>query len=163
MNLRWLTSFINFDINGVFSKPRGMNLAIICQLSTFIRWFSWHMLSERKSLSENFIRVRRFDLVWRLFLLIRMLRFCFLHLNLTITVSFLFQTVACFKIIRFHLVAGSGQCPTNAVFRNIITNRRRTTIYLQWFTAMILSIANGRPLQLNNSFSQWTVAVFTDS
>ena len=46
------------------------------------------MLSEMKSLPEKFSWVRTSDLLWRFFLLIRMLRFCFLHLNLTITVSF---------------------------------------------------------------------------
>ena len=47
-------------------------------------WFSWHMLSETKSLPEKFSWVRTSDLLLRLFLLIRMLRSCFLHLNLTI-------------------------------------------------------------------------------
>ena len=51
-------------------------------------WFSWFMLSKTKSLPEKFSSVRTSDLIRRFFLLIRMLRFCFLHLNLTITVSF---------------------------------------------------------------------------
>ena len=52
-------------------------------------WFSlWHMLTEMKSLPEKFSWVRTSDLLWRLFLLIRMLRFCFVHLNLTVIVSF---------------------------------------------------------------------------
>ena len=54
-------------------------------------WFSWHMLSETKSLPEKFSWVRTSDLLRKFFLLIRMLRFCFLHLNLTITVSFFFK------------------------------------------------------------------------
>ena len=37
MNLRWLTSFIKFNIDGVIPKQREMNLASIFQLSTFIR------------------------------------------------------------------------------------------------------------------------------
>ena len=37
MNLYRLTSFIKFNIDGVIPKPRGMNLASIFQLSTFIR------------------------------------------------------------------------------------------------------------------------------
>ena len=37
MNLRWLTSFIKFNIDGVIPKQCEMNLASIFQLSTFIR------------------------------------------------------------------------------------------------------------------------------
>ena len=49
------------------------------------------MLSEKKNLPEKLSSVRSSDLLRRLFLLIRMLRFCFLHLNLTIIVSFFFK------------------------------------------------------------------------
>ena len=49
------------------------------------------MLSETKSRPEECSRVGTSDLLRRFFLLIRMLRFCFLHLNLTITVSFFFK------------------------------------------------------------------------
>ena len=52
-------------------------------------WFLWHMLSEIKSLPEKFSWVRTSHLLWRFFLLTRMLHFCFLHLIiLNITVSF---------------------------------------------------------------------------
>ena len=37
MNLCWLTSLIKFNFDGVIPKPRGMNLASIFQLTTFIR------------------------------------------------------------------------------------------------------------------------------
>ena len=33
----WLTSFIEFNIDGVIPKPHGINLACIFKLSTFIR------------------------------------------------------------------------------------------------------------------------------
>ena len=88
MNLSCLTSLIKFNIDGVIPKPLGMNLANIFLYLWHNWWFSWHMLSEMKSLPEKFSWVRTSDLLWRFFLLIRMLRFCFLHLNLTITVSF---------------------------------------------------------------------------
>ena len=51
-------------------------------------WFSWHMLSEMKSLPANFSWVRFSDLLRRFFLSIRMFCFCFLVLSLTITISF---------------------------------------------------------------------------
>ena len=51
-------------------------------------WFSWHMLSEMKSLPANFSWLRLSDLLRRFFLSIRMFRFCFLDLNFTITISF---------------------------------------------------------------------------
>ena len=51
-------------------------------------WFSWHMLSEMKSLPANFSWLRFSDLLRRFFLSIRMFRFCFLDLNFTITISF---------------------------------------------------------------------------
>ena len=63
-------------------------------------WFSWHMLSKTKSLSEKLTWARTFDLLRRSFLLIRMLHSYFLHLNLTITVSFLFK--------RWHTWISSG-------------------------------------------------------
>ena len=49
------------------------------------------MLSETKSLPEKLSWVRPSDLLRRFFLLIRMLRLFFLHLNLIITVSFFFK------------------------------------------------------------------------
>ena len=49
------------------------------------------MLSKTRSLPEKLSWVRTSDLLRRFFLLIRMLRFCFLHLNLIITVSFFFK------------------------------------------------------------------------
>ena len=58
------------------------------------------MLSETKSLPEKLSWVRTSDLLRRFFLLIRMLRFCLLHLNLTITVSFFFK--------RWHAWRSSG-------------------------------------------------------
>ena len=54
-------------------------------------WFSWHMLSEMKSLPANFSWLRFSDLLRRFFLSIRMFRFCFLDLNFTITISFFFR------------------------------------------------------------------------
>ena len=38
MNLRWLTSFIEFNIDRVIPKPLGVSLARIFRLSTFIRY-----------------------------------------------------------------------------------------------------------------------------
>ena len=49
------------------------------------------MLYETKSLPEKVSWVRTSDLLQRFILLIRMLHFCFLHLNLTITVFFFFK------------------------------------------------------------------------
>ena len=49
------------------------------------------MLFETKSLPEKLSWVRTSDLLWRFYPLIRMLQFCFLHLNSTITVSLFFK------------------------------------------------------------------------
>ena len=51
----------------------------------------WHILSETKSLPEKLSWVRTSDLLQRFFVMIRMLCFCFLHLNLMMTVSFFFK------------------------------------------------------------------------
>ena len=53
-------------------------------------WFSWHMLSDMKSLPENFSWRRSSDLFWRFFRLTRTFCLSFQHLNLTITNSFFF-------------------------------------------------------------------------
>ena len=58
------------------------------------------MLSETKSLLEKLSWARTSDLLCRFFLLLRMLRFCFLHLNLAISVSFFFK--------RWHVWKSSG-------------------------------------------------------
>ena len=58
------------------------------------------MLSEKNSLPETFSWVRTSNLIQRFFLLIRMLLFCFLSLNLTITHSFFFK--------RWHAWRSSG-------------------------------------------------------
>ena len=58
------------------------------------------MLSETKSLPEKLSWMRPSDLLRRFFLLIRMLRLCFLHLNLIMTVSFFFK--------RWHAWRSSG-------------------------------------------------------
>ena len=54
-------------------------------------WFSWHMLSDMKSLPENLSWCRSLDLFQRFFLLTSTLRLSFLHLNFTITDSFFFK------------------------------------------------------------------------
>ena len=57
-------------------------------------WFSWLMLSDMKSLPENFSWRRSSDLFWRFFWLTSTFCLSFLHLNFTITDSFFFQTMA---------------------------------------------------------------------
>ena len=54
-------------------------------------WFSWHMLSDMKSLPENFSWRRSSDLFRRFFLLTSTPRFSFLHLHFIITDSFFFK------------------------------------------------------------------------
>ena len=54
-------------------------------------WFSWHLLSNMKSLPENFSWPRCSDLFRGFFLLTRTLRLIFQHLNFTITDSFFFR------------------------------------------------------------------------
>ena len=54
-------------------------------------WFSWHMLSDMKSLPENFSWHRSSDLFQRFFLLTITLCLTFLHLNFTITNLFFFS------------------------------------------------------------------------
>ena len=59
-------------------------------------WFSWHMLSDMKSLPENFSWRRSSDLFQRFFQLTSTFCLSFLHLNFTITDSFFFkQRQAC--------------------------------------------------------------------
>ena len=60
-------------------------------MSTFICQFSWHMLSDMKSLPENLSWRRSSDLFRRFFLLTSTLRLSFLHLNFTISHSFFFK------------------------------------------------------------------------
>ena len=52
------------------------------------QWFSWHILSEMKSLPVNFSWLRFSDLFQRFFLSIRIFRFYFLDLNFTISFFF---------------------------------------------------------------------------
>ena len=54
-------------------------------------WFSWHMLSDMKSLPENFSWRRSSDLFRRFFPLTSTLRLSFIHLNFTTTDFFLFK------------------------------------------------------------------------
>ena len=55
------------------------------------RWFSWHMLSNMKSLPENLSWRRSSDVFRRFFLSTSTLCLRFLHLNFTITDSFFFK------------------------------------------------------------------------
>ena len=54
-------------------------------------WFSWHMLSDMKSLPENLSWRRSSDLFRRFFLLTSTLHLSFLHLHFSITDSFFFK------------------------------------------------------------------------
>ena len=54
-------------------------------------WFSWHMLSDMKSLPENLSWHRSSDLFRRFFLLTSTLSLSFLHFNFTIDDSFFFK------------------------------------------------------------------------
>ena len=54
-------------------------------------WFSWHMLSDMKSLPENLSCCRSSDWFWRFFWLTSTLCLSFLHLNFTITDYFFFK------------------------------------------------------------------------
>ena len=73
-------------------------------------WFSWHMFFDMKSLPESFSQRRSSDLFRRIFLLTRTLRLSCLHLNFTITDSFLFR--------RWQACKSSGLtlCPVREVF-----------------------------------------------
>ena len=57
---------------------------------------------------------------------------------------------ALFEIIGFH----NSKYFLNVLFKNLIANWCWNRVYLYWFTAMILSIVNHIPLQLDNSFTQ---------
>ena len=113
-------------------------------------WFSWYMFSEMKSLPEKSSWLRTSDLLRRFFLLIRMLSFCFLHLNLTITMSFSFK--------RWHAWKSSGLISWPLSDNALQTLLSRTSSLIDERTRF-----NGVPLQLDNSFTQKTVTVFTDS
>ena len=135
MNLRWLPSFIKFNIDGVIPKLRGMNLASNFQLSTFIRQLV--VLLTRALRSEE--PARKILLSENIWFILKVLpvdkdaTFSLPTFKFNYYSVLLFHMVTCLKIIRFHLVAMPRKCPTNAVFKNIIINRRRNRIYLQWF------------------------------
>ena len=88
--LRRLTSFIKFNIYDIVPKPcEWIFSAFFNCLHLYANlWFSWHMLSEMKSLPVNFSWLRFSDLLRRFFLSIRIFRFCYLDLNFRITISF---------------------------------------------------------------------------
>ena len=68
-------------------------------------WFSWHMLSDMKSLPENFSWRRSSDLFRRFFRLTSTFCLSFLHLNFTITDSFFFKWWQACKL------SGLTSCP----------------------------------------------------
>ena len=81
LSLTFITLFQN-HIEWIF--PAFFNCLHLCAKW----WFSWQIISEMKGLPANFSWLRFSDLLQRFFLSIRMLRFCFLDLNFTITISF---------------------------------------------------------------------------
>ena len=116
------------------------------------------MLSETNSLPEKFCSVRTSDLLRRFFLLIRMLRFCFLHLNLTITVSFFSNS----GMLEDHQVSPRSRLEKMPCKRCFQEHHHQQMQEQDLFPAIHGNdiddtgddIANGIPLQLNNSFSQ---------
>ena len=133
MNLCWLTSFIKFNIDGVIPKLRGMNLASNFQFSTFIR----QLEVLRTRALRNEVPARKILLSENMSFITKVLP---VDKDATFSLSIfkfnyysvlLFHRVTSLKIIRFHVVAMPCKCPANAVFKNIIINRRRNRIYLQ--------------------------------
>ena len=84
-------------------------------------WFSWLMLSDMKSLPENFSWRRSSDLFWRFF---------------PVNKYFLFK----FRAFKFH---------NNRFFLQTMASLR-DRVYLNQFSPMIPSISNWIPFQLNN-------------
>ena len=118
-------------------------------------WFSWHMLSETKSLPEKLSWVKTFWFITEVLSVNEEAMFLLPTFEFNNDSVLFLQTVTCLKIIRFHRMSGWWQCSANVAFKNIITNCCRNRIYLQWFTVMmILRIVNGVPLQLDDSFTQ---------
>ena len=79
-------------------------------------WFLLQMHSKTKSLLAKLSRVKTSYLLWKFCLLMRMLHFYFLHLNLTIAVSFFFKGWHALRSLGF---TSFSVKPTS---RNIIAN-----------------------------------------
>ena len=105
-----------------------------------------------KSQPEKFSWTRTSDLLQRFFLLLRMLGFCFLHLNLSQCPFSKNGDMLEDHQVSPHDRLGAMLCKT-LLSRISLPIDEGKRIYLQWFTAMILSIVNKVPLQLNNFFS----------
>ena len=79
-------------------------------------WFSWNMLSNMKSLPENFSWRRSSDLFRRFFLLTRTLHLSLLHLNFTITDAFFFRRWQAYKS------SGLTSCPVREIALQIFSS-----------------------------------------
>ena len=93
-NFDRVTFFTKFDVYYIFPGPSRANLPCVFfnwQHLYTTSWFSWHMLSDTKSLPGNFSWRRSLDLFRRFFLSTNTLRLCFPHLNFTTTISFFFK------------------------------------------------------------------------
>ena len=115
-------------------------------------WFSWHRLSDMKSLPENFSWRRSSDLFRSFFRLTSTFCLSFLHLNFTITDSFFFKRWQACKSsgLTSCSVKESAWQMFSSSFSSLIDGR---TVYLHQFLPIILSISNYIPFQLNNSLS----------
>ena len=114
-------------------------------------WFSWHMLSDMKSLPENLSWRRSSDLFRRFFRSRSTFCWSFLHLNFPTTKSFFIKRWRACK--SFSLVSFSVKESAQQMFELFITDRWRDRVYLNGSSSMMLSISNCIPFQLNNSLS----------
>ena len=96
-NFDRVTSCTEFDIYCIIPELEWIFPAFFSWRHLYASWwFSWHMLSDMKSLPENFSWRRSSDLFRRFFRLTSTFCLSFLHLNFTITDSFFFkQRQAC--------------------------------------------------------------------
>ena len=118
-------------------------------------WFSWHMLSDMKSLPENLSWRRSSDLFRRFFLLTSTLHLSFLHLHFTITDSFFFK--------RWQACKSSGltSCPAKESALQMFTSSSSSLIdggtgftstdTRRWYWAFVTAfLSNWTILSVNN-------------
>ena len=118
-----------------------MKFSSILQLSTFNgNWcFSWHVLSEIRSLPASISWLRFSDLLRRFFLSIKIFHFFFLDLNFTITVSFFsrrWYAWRSFGITSWPAVRSFG----NIIFQFPVANWFMVRGYFYRFASMMFAL-----------------------
>ena len=117
-------------------------------------WLSRHILFATKSLPEKLSCVRRSDLLRRFSLLMRRLRFCSLHLNLTVAASFFFKRWHAWRLSDFTSWSVRGH------HHQLRQEQGLCPVILRWYWALLTAfLSNWAILSVNN----WLLFLITDS